>query len=352
MNKIGKLILVFCLLFAAVSIMYIAQGAVNTECSDHIDNDGDGFCDYKKGAAFCSDGSILKDTKCSSRNDDSELGNVNPCNVLFSNGNPNNSVNMIFVASNFGTNFNAFSNNVSWVQSVFGNYIPLNHSLINYFYVTYNKGDYCNFNTSGIERLLTCDNTIAKKLASYCSVKNQQIIVIHNDPTYGGSGNKAQNISVTSINIRAPQVVVHELGHSLFDLGDEYDVGSSNPTNSQNCDNSGCSKWSDLLGFNGVNCQPISCQEGLYFTSEITIMRNISLGTDFKFEEVNERLACCAFKRSINQYPLYCEKFVPFNLNSFCVQQSLLRGKKLTVPEDSYEYATEEGMKWHKNKKQ
>ena len=27
------------------------------ECSDHLDNDGDGFCDYAWNRAYCSDGS-------------------------------------------------------------------------------------------------------------------------------------------------------------------------------------------------------------------------------------------------------------------------------------------------------
>ncbi|MEW6049746.1 MAG: M64 family metallopeptidase [Candidatus Zixiibacteriota bacterium] len=46
------------------------------------------------------------------------------------------------------------------------------------------------------------------------------IAVIVNDPEYGGSGG---DIAVLSNHSAAPEVVVHELGHTLAGLGDEYE---------------------------------------------------------------------------------------------------------------------------------
>jgi hypothetical protein len=43
-----------------------------TECNDHVDNDGDGYCDFKMKNAYCIDGSIPGDPDCSSKNDGSE----------------------------------------------------------------------------------------------------------------------------------------------------------------------------------------------------------------------------------------------------------------------------------------
>lgn len=50
-------------------------GAANmriTQCGDHIDNDGDGYCDYAYGHAYCNDGSEPGDVDCTSRLDNYE----------------------------------------------------------------------------------------------------------------------------------------------------------------------------------------------------------------------------------------------------------------------------------------
>ena len=47
------------------------------------------------------------------------------------------------------------------------------------------------------------------------------VCLIVNDPEYGGSGGE---YALTSIHPSSPEVIVHELGHSFADLGDEYDT--------------------------------------------------------------------------------------------------------------------------------
>lgn len=46
-----------------------APGKVPTACNDHIDNDGDGYCDFSWRKAYCSDGSIIGDADCSGKDD-------------------------------------------------------------------------------------------------------------------------------------------------------------------------------------------------------------------------------------------------------------------------------------------
>ncbi len=41
-------------------------------CNDHIDNDGDGFCDFASRKGYCSDGSQLGDPDCANKSDTSE----------------------------------------------------------------------------------------------------------------------------------------------------------------------------------------------------------------------------------------------------------------------------------------
>lgn len=57
-------------------------------------------------------------------------------------------------------------------------------------------------------------------------------MMIVNDPEYGGSGGQ---VPITSVDYYAPAVLVHELGHTLGDLGDEYDTEApSSSTESAN----------------------------------------------------------------------------------------------------------------------
>lgn len=52
-------------------------GRLVSQCSDHLDNDGDGRCDYSWRKAYCSDGSILGDSDCISRDDNNEGSSCN-----------------------------------------------------------------------------------------------------------------------------------------------------------------------------------------------------------------------------------------------------------------------------------
>ncbi len=73
-----------------------------------------------------------------------------------------------------------------------------------------------------------------------------QILVVHNDPTYGGSGGTVGTVSIDS---SAPQIAVHELGHSLFSLGDEYVAGWSTPEAYANCQYENCTygRWAEEI---------------------------------------------------------------------------------------------------------
>ena len=75
---------------------------------------------------------------------------------------------------------------------------------------------YC---TSNIHRLLDVNDSLVLTAAS--AVPDwDQILVIVNDDTYGGSGG---SIAVASTHGQAVDVVRHEYGHSFTDLADEYD---------------------------------------------------------------------------------------------------------------------------------
>jgi hypothetical protein len=240
--------------------------------------------------------------------------------IKYTNGSVDNHVNLVMVPSAFNGDMDLFRQKAEWIASVFGNYEPYDQSISRYnvFYVPEEAGDYCYFNCSGIQRLLCCDTSKAKSLSATCTTGPRQTIVVHNSDTYGGAGYRSSDVATTSIHSAAPLVAVHELGHSLFNLGDEYSTGSATPSSSANCDYSSCSKWGDMLGYNGVGCLGNSCSGGSYSVSENTIMKALS----YRFEEVNLRLSCCTYQLETGEFPAYCDQFKQFtisgDLNEFC----------------------------------
>ncbi|MFH1664340.1 MAG: M64 family metallopeptidase [archaeon] len=237
------------------------------------------------------------------------------CKPLKFDGSFDSRITIIFVPSNFNGDMENFRQKAEWVTSVFNNYDPLKstNSRLNVMYVPEEKGSYCYFNCGGIARLLCCNGDLAVGTSSRCTEGPRQTVVIHNDETYGGAGSFWGGLSTTSVHPSAPRIAVHELGHSLFGLGDEYNYqGHSSPLNSPNCDYAGCSKWAELLGVNGVNCKANSCGNGAYYTSENTIMYSLS----YNFEEINLRSTCCTYARETGIYPQYCSQFS--NLDSYC----------------------------------
>lgn len=178
----------------------------------------------------------------------------------------------------------------------------------NVFYVDLLEENFCNFGCRGIDTLLCCENERAKSLANKCfpSQATLHTIVIHNDIRYGGAGYREANIATTSTHPDSGYVAVHELGHALFELGDEYPTGVFNAANSANCDYSGCPKWADLADHMGKElCKPQSCMGGEYFAGELSFMDDLKAPVG----DVNLRYTCCTYLALTKGIPSYCDKF-------------------------------------------
>jgi hypothetical protein len=229
-------------------------------------------------------------------------------------------VNLVFVPSGFNGDMTAFANAVQWITGIFGAYEPFASgiSAYNVVYAAAEGGSYCDFNCNGIARLLCCSTSQARTLSALCTSGPRQTIVVHNSTTYGGAGYTSADVATTSIHSSAPRIAVHELGHSLFDLADEYDYSTSTPSNAPNCTGAGCARWGDMLGILGVDCRSNSCAGGGYWASELTLMRSLS----YPFEEVNLRQSCCIYRRQTGTLPSYCDVFRGFaysaDLEGYC----------------------------------
>lgn len=79
---------------------------------------------------------------------------------------------------------------------------------------------------NGTERLLCVSTTKARNAARAAVSDVDQIIVLANSTKYGGAGYTSSDIATASGgNSAAGDVVVHEIGHSLGNLADEYTYG-------------------------------------------------------------------------------------------------------------------------------
>ena len=115
------------------------------------------------------------------------------------------------------------------------------------------------FNTAGIDRLLvaTKDHLAQDILFDQFPLFDQAILIV-NDTKYGGSGGW---LATTSIDINAPEIALHEIGHSFAGLADEYWVGnqyaSEKPNMTQTTDPAKI-KWRKWLDFMDVGIYPHS----------------------------------------------------------------------------------------------
>ncbi|AUP80459.1 M64 family metallopeptidase [Flavivirga eckloniae] len=113
-----------------------------------------------------------------------------------------------------------------------------NYLIDNYFGSTFNYG--------GIQRLLVA--TRSGRISSVINnsfPQSDQGIVIVNDSRYGGSGGHYAALSTHS---SAPDLCVHELGHSYADLADEYWYRAQEKANQTADGNSSTNRWRKFIG--------------------------------------------------------------------------------------------------------
>lgn len=112
---------------------------------------------------------------------------------------------------------------------------------------------------AGIERLLvpTLDNRVASVLADNFPEYDQAFVLV-NDDKYGGSGGW---LATSSTNIQAGQIMIHEIGHSMANLSDEYWAGpqfaGESPNMTQITDPNTV-KWKNWFGDNEIGIYPHS----------------------------------------------------------------------------------------------
>ncbi|MFD9502001.1 M64 family metallopeptidase [Streptomyces sp. NPDC060035] len=141
------------------------------------------------------------------------------------------------------------------------------------------------FNCGGIERLLCLNESKAKEYAAQAP-EADAILAVGNSATYGGAGYPSL-ATVSGGNAQAGRIAIHELGHSVGGLADEYYTPGTAYTGGEpkepnvTTDPSG-SKWASYLGLSTPDGGVIGAyqgghqyERGIYRPSQDSLMRNI-----------------------------------------------------------------------------
>lgn len=189
--------------------------------------------------------------------------------TLVYNGDPSNRIDIVVLGDGYTIDDTAlYSNNVlTYSNFMFNSISPYNEysSYFNIYKVKVisqeNGSDHPEWNPpvyrntalgtyygcEGIERLICADDDSVYAAAQSVPWYDE-IVVLVNDPTYGGSGG---DYFISYNGYWGPYVFMHELGHSFGDLADEYLYGNY-PGSVPNCNcdpssvNPGWQSWIDL----------------------------------------------------------------------------------------------------------
>jgi hypothetical protein len=84
------------------------------------------------------------------------------------------------------------------------------------------------FQKGSLDRVILIDQSIASHMLDACFRRSAVCLVVANSSKYGGSGGAATVFSCEPN--WAAEIAIHELGHTLFGLADEYDAGGQAAT--------------------------------------------------------------------------------------------------------------------------
>eukprot|EP00427_Karlodinium_veneficum_P002300 CAMPEP_0169167860 /NCGR_PEP_ID=MMETSP1015-20121227/60696_1 /TAXON_ID=342587 /ORGANISM="Karlodinium micrum, Strain CCMP2283" /LENGTH=578 /DNA_ID=CAMNT_0009240597 /DNA_START=186 /DNA_END=1923 /DNA_ORIENTATION=+ len=282
------------------------NGAASSCTGDKNDN-----CQYWASQGYCTrSADYMNENCCQSCEGNTGGGGGDHCKPLSVSQPKDRALNVVLVPSAFNGDMSLWGQKARYVTDIFKQYKPFdadNIPQLNVWYVDVDMpsddGRQCHFGCHNIDRLLCCNgkhNFIAHAKSHCGDGFIMNTLIIHNSDTYGGAGFTSDGAASCSTNSLAPQIAIHELGHSLFGLADEYSVG----------------------------CVPGKCAGGAYYAAENSVMDAFS----YKFGEANERITCCKYLYHFGEVPGYCAKFSQggLNLQQFCAT-GLWRGEYTTL---------------------
>lgn len=166
-----------------------------------------------------------------------------------------------------------------------------------------------------IERLVCADeNLVRTNVASVAPADGRDVLVaVANSTKYGGSGG---TVATLTMHTSAIELALHEIGHTAFQLADEYDYGTCaagepSEANVTRQTARGSIKWGDLIASSTALPTPTGrhpngtvglftgaryCTSGVYRPTENSRMRTLG----YPWHAVNERRANAVIARYYN----------------------------------------------------
>ena len=170
----------------------------------------------------------------------SRIASAEPFETIINNGSAANRIDIAIMGDGYtSSEMEKYKNDVQNAMTLFFNNEPF-HEYRNFFNVhridvvsSQSGADHpersafvntaldATYNCSGIQRLICVNNGKVFTILGNSVAPSQSdiVIVIVNDPEYGGSGG---SVAVTSTHVDVLELILHELGHSFGLLADEY----------------------------------------------------------------------------------------------------------------------------------
>ncbi len=208
----------------------------------------------------------------------------NDCTIIEYNGEPINKLDFVFIGSNY-ENLEDFIADTNKYYTRLKNSEPFEsfYTKFNFYRVDDIKSLKCNS-----EELIKCDEVQINQLASQCP--NDFVILLYKDNYYQNTrSSSVRNLVKIALNIDTVQktVLMHELGHGIGNLADEYTEDDYygkvhfNVKDYPNCDLMPCEKWG------GVGCYEGCSMSQFFRPTQNSIMKSLSTN---EFGPINEKI--------------------------------------------------------------
>jgi len=199
------------------------------------------------------------------------------CQDLKISGAANEKIDVVFVPCGYGNDLKTFEADARRQMEAILKIAPIGQSV--------DKFNFRTLNSTGLDCAVDLQDNMDKDANNFARAARQclpdAVLALKKNSPAAAKGISLAGSGIGFVAADAPFAAVHELGHAIFYLNDEYSYGCTlaDVSNSANCDSSPkCEKWKGLAGagcYAGCSCG------GNYRSSNDSVMLNPEAATQF-----------------------------------------------------------------------